>query len=250
MNRKDRLRVSKTPDTTHIDESLVLLTPRPKARVSKSIEPLEAREKSEPRRYLPYALALAAYTALLWMLFRRPGDGGVVADLVKEINLVRQENLRISSRRERRETNYARIEQGAVVETDPDALYSYGLLGFRRHKDPATVFSENVGVGECLAFRGARFRLGIAFDRDVRISRIALFHPVTSDVSSAVHEFDVVSRNGEEETLLGEFRYDSRCGYQVFEFEECSTRTIDIVVKSNGGNSRYTCVYKVYLLGE
>lgn len=261
MNKRNRLRVTRSPDATLNPgtDDIVLQTPIPKVRIRKSVEQMvqEERTKTEPvRKYGVYASVFVPCALLLYLACRKVGESvTMISRLTEEVDLLRQENIRMNEYMKRmkecgRGVNHAKIERGARVRVDdPESIFSYGLVGFRRHKDPCTVLDDNVSVGECLALRGSSGRFTIDLDEAVAIDRVGIFHPVTADVSSAVCEFEVFS-NADGGVSLGEFRYDSgRCGFQAFGFPQVLTNSVSIVVKSNSGHGRFTCIYKVYLLG-
>ncbi|ADM12647.1 spindle pole body associated protein [Encephalitozoon intestinalis ATCC 50506] len=263
MNRRDRLQVKRTPDSTlnlGMDETIILQAAAPKARANKSVEPMEGNGYGQERKGIkdyPIYMAIAIpYVLFFYMAIKRPMDSMILTNLMEEINILREENSRISSQIEMmkhiKEVNYAKIEEGARIRIESmSQLFSYGFLGFRKHKEPSTIFDENVGIGECLAFKGAGCKFSIDLEKEAAISKIGLYHPVTKDTSSAIREFEVFSNSPEGNLLLGRFEYDtSTCGFQTFEWEETPISSVEIVVRSNGGNKKYTCIYKVYLFGN
>ncbi|CAD26069.1 SPINDLE POLE BODY ASSOCIATED PROTEIN [Encephalitozoon cuniculi GB-M1] len=263
MNRRDRLRVKRTPDSTlnlGVDEMVMLQTPAPRARANKSVEPVETNRYELGARNIrgyPVYIAIAiSYALFFYMAAKRPIDSMVMMNLMEEISILREESARMSRQMETmkstKEVNYAKIEEGARIRIeDTSQLFLYGFLGFRKHKDPATVFDENVGVGECLTFKGSSCRFSVDFDKEVEICKLGIYHPVTRDTSSAVQEFEVFSQGPDGHLLVGEFKYDPDvCGFQTFEFEGRTVKSVEFVVKSNGGNKKFTCIYKLYLFGN
>lgn len=255
--------MTKTPDTTlslGMDESLVLRTPMPKIRVKNSVDPVvldrPGSEKDKGvKSYLVYVLLLIQYGLLMCLMLKKP-ESLDLSTLIREIDLLKEENNKMSEfigrmRVVKKEVNHARIERGAKVRIkDADSMYLYGMLGFRRHRDPNTILDENVSIGECLAFKGSKFRFTIEFNNEVEINKVGIFHPITTDMSSAIDEFEVFSNTDEGHVLLGRFKYNTiKCEFQTFELEETTVNSVDFVVASNNGHKEYTCVYKVYVFG-
>ncbi|WEL39931.1 Sun domain-containing protein 1 [Encephalitozoon hellem] len=263
MNRRDRLQVKRSPDSTlnfGIDETIMFQTPIPKMRATKSVEPVEVHRYGQDRKgvknYPVYTAIAVLYVLLFYIAIMKPMSSMVVENLMEEISILREENARMSKQIEgmahTKEVNYAKVEEGARVRIgDMSQLFSYGLLGFRKHKDPATILDENVSIGECLSFKGRSCKFSIDFDKEITIDRVGVYHPITKDTSSAIHEFEVFSYGPDGHMLLGEFKYDaSVCGFQTFEFEKTRADSIEFFIKNNGGHKKFTCIYKVYLFGN
>lgn len=261
MNRRDRLQVTRTPDSTlnlGMDETIMLQTSAPRPMGYKGGEPgtEHPEKKGADRKYAVYVAIAIPYVLFLYIAIRRPVDSMMMMSLVEEINLLREENGQMARQIEAmgraKEVNYAKVEEGARIRLgDGSQLFSYGFLGFRRHKDPSTIFDENIGVGECLALKGQSGRFTVDLGKEVEISKVGLYHPATKDTSSAVHEFEVFGSGPDGRVSAGVFEYDTgACGFQTFEIGRRVVDSVEFVVRSNGGNKRFTCVYKVYLLGN
>ncbi|NXN34558.1 SPAG4 protein, partial [Nycticryphes semicollaris] len=76
-------------------------------------------------------------------------------------------------------------------------------------------FQSNVSPGYCWPFQASRSQVDIWLPAQVRTSAITVQHPLKKsstlgDISSAPRDFTVsgVDVEGEEETLLGTFRFD------------------------------------------
>ncbi|AFN84129.1 spindle pole body associated protein [Encephalitozoon romaleae SJ-2008] len=263
MNRRDRLQVKRSPDSTlnfGIDETIMLQTPTPKMRATKSVEPVEAHKYGQGGKgvkvYPVYVAIGILYVILFYIAITRPMNSMIIMNLMEEISILREENSRMSKQIESmgytKEVNYAKVEEGARIRIENvSQLFPYGLLGFRKYKDPATIFDENVSVGECLSFKGCNCKFFIDFDKEITIDRVGFYHPRTKDTSSAIHEFEVFCYGSNGRLSLGEFKYDvDACGFQTFELEKVKTNSIEFAIRSNGGNKKFTCIYKVYLFGN
>lgn len=263
MNRRDRLQVKRSPDSTlnlGMDETIMLQTSTPKMRATKSVEPVETHKYGQERKgakgYPVYIAIGILYVLLFYIAIMRPMNSMIMMNLMEEISILREENSRMSKQIEAmgyiKEVNYAKVEEGARIRiADVSQLFSYGFLGFRKYKDPATIFDENVSVGECLSFKGSNCKFSIDFDKEITIDKVGFYHPMTKDTSSAIYEFEVFSYGSNGRLSLGEFKYDAdACGFQAFDFEKVKVNSIEFAIKSNGGNKKFTCIYKVYLFGN
>jgi sperm-associated antigen 4 protein len=293
MNKRDRLRVEKTPDTTlnlDSDDSSAAEVPVAAARRRKMVSHIgktgtqeirkeeyagevprnlshtaylrdqKARNASRASAFVRdnfiYLIMLFPYIVLVYFMLNRQEEPLDITGLLGEVEELKNENMRMREyistlRLGHAETNLAKIERGAKARVeDTGKIFKYGFKGFETYRDPNIILGENVEEGKCLSFKGSSFSFIISLGKAARVSKVGIFHPVTRDVSSAIRDFEVVGRCGEESRSLGLFKYDSGlCGFQLFEFPSITADSIEITVKSNSGHRRYTCVYKVYVLG-
>jgi sperm-associated antigen 4 protein len=286
MNRRERLRVARTPDTTlNLDsddssaqEELVMAARRRKvvSHAEKGMDGQEGFAGEMPknasyiaymrgqsskrsisafvRDHFGYLVMMLPYALLMYLVCRKGSPD--MERLRSEVAELRNENMRMRRSVEalrigQVEVDLARIEKGAkVLVGDVGRIFKYGFKGFERYRDPNIVLCENMEEGECLSFKGSSFSFTISLGRPAEVRKIGIFHPITRDVSSAIKEFEVIGRNGGEPCSLGVFRYDADvCGFQLFELQSTQTESVELAVNSNSGNRRYTCIYKVYVFG-
>ncbi|NXG00185.1 SPAG4 protein, partial [Sakesphorus luctuosus] len=125
-----------------------------------------------------------------------------------------------------------------------------------------------VSPGQCWSFKGHQGQVVIRLPARVHLAAITVQH-ITKDVSpsgtviSAPRDIAVfvsllgtsVDADGEEESLLGTFTYHvEKEPMQTFLLKnEPLSRAfsyVKLLVKSNWGNPRYTCIYRVQVHGR
>jgi hypothetical protein len=246
MNRKERLKLTRTPEKNFVyaDESLFLPSPTPKKYIEKEEEDIlpfrvvnNNSWKSTLKKYLIYFIIAIPYV-LMALFYFYGGKDQVPKQKVEEVPL---NNI------SKKMYNVARIELGTNVIVEK-GLYKYGLYGLRFNNDPNTILNDNLSPGDCLAIQNDSGLIKINFKAKMVFSRIGIYHPETGNQESAVKEFEVL---GEDDTVLGKFTYDvNKSKYQSFDFTPTNTNSIQIKILSNNGCKKYTTLYKVFVYGK
>lgn len=245
MDRKERLKLTKTPEKSIVydDDSLFLPTPSPKS------EGYQNRFLDFIKKYglyihliFPYSLLLCSY------LFK--SETSNIEHLIKEINLLKRENVKLIAHKSQN-INYARIEKGTAVFADQGDMYKYGILGFRRYNDPNVILNDNVKPGECLSFKGCGGMFVLKFKKKIELQEYSMFHPDTNNRESSVREFEIVGYNEGNAVSIGRYVYDfKKEKYQSFKFNPVVVDKILINILSNNGHRVYTTVYKIFVFGK
>lgn len=255
MNRKERLKITRTPEKGFIyaDESLYLPSPKPKVYAEikeEDVLPFRIEDrsswKSNIKRYVLYAHVLIPYLLMIYLYFTNKTSN--VMKLMEEINSLKNEKINLVRKgSQKRLFNVARIEFGTSVVIE-EGLYKYGLLGFRTYNDPNIILNDNFTPGDCLAISNDTGTIIIQFKCNLLISKIGIFHPDTSKRDSAIKDFEIFDSNG---AILGKFKYDiSKERYQYFDFPAVKTDHLKIKILSNNGCGKYTTLYKIFVYGR
>lgn len=263
MNRKERLRIIKTPDTSLIRDdyngsmhfSLLQNT------INKDeVNEMPSQQGSHfisavnlVRDCIPHVIFMSIYTIFMYFILRPNDDKPLLALLIKELEKMKEENgnliATLESSRPITQYNFAKLEMGTRIDVDQTILYKYGLFGFRKYNDPYAIFNDDNKLGECLTISGSKGKFRILFSRPIYAVKFCLYHPDINDYSSALRDF--VIRGVKEKSVMKvqSFSFTGR-GLQEFALEEALVDTIEIEVMSNHGNKKFTCIYKVIIIGH
>ncbi|NXN61716.1 SPAG4 protein, partial [Rynchops niger] len=128
-----------------------------------------------------------------------------------------------------------------------------------------------ISPGYCWPFQASRSQVDIRLPAQVQPTAITVQHPLKKtsglgDISSAPRDFTVsvtaplcfvskgVDEEGGEETLLGTFSFNiEKEPTQTFPLQNTLPRAfqyIRLLVLSNWGQSSYTCIYRVQVIGR
>ncbi|KAF9762368.1 Sperm-associated antigen 4 protein [Nosema granulosis] len=256
MNRKERLKITRTPEKgfVYANESLYLPSPKPKMyaeKTEKDVLPFkvenETNWKETIKKYAIYAHIIIPYLLVLYMYFNSKET--TVSKLIEEINSLKSQRV-METRTKKRLYNVARIEFGTTVSIE-EGLYKYGLYGLRTYNDPNIILNDNFSPGDCLAINKDSGSIKILFKCNLLISKIGIFHPETNKRESSIREFEIIDSSKPTGTLLGRFVYDpTKDKYQYFDFKTTLTDQIKIKILSNNGNPKYTTLYKIFVYGR
>ncbi|XP_064358109.1 sperm-associated antigen 4 protein-like isoform X4 [Dromaius novaehollandiae] len=126
---------------------------------------------------------------------------------------------------------------------------------------PQTILQPDVTPGQCWPFQGSRGQVVIRMPAPIQPTAVTVQHiykavSPSGTVSSAPRHFTVsgVDEEAEEETLLGTFMYDvEKEAMQTFPLKQELSRAfqyIKLFVRSNWGNTEFTCIYRVQVHGK
>nr|XP_021151095.1 uncharacterized protein LOC106145837 [Columba livia] len=124
-----------------------------------------------------------------------------------------------------------------------------------------TFVQLDISPGYCWPFQASGSQVVVTLPAQVQPTAITVQHPLKKssalgDTSSAPRDFTVsgLDEEGKEETLLGTFSYDiKKAPAQTFPLQSELPRAfqrIRLLIQSNWGKSRYTCIYRVQVHGK
>ncbi|KAF7684406.1 Sperm-associated antigen 4 protein [Astathelohania contejeani] len=120
-------------------------------------------------------------------------------------------------------------------------------------KEPSVILDGKLQPGECFVLDGHKGTISIYFQGLSRVDQLIIAHPITNNRKSAINEFEVVLiRSDGLEDSIGTFNYLlNRYIIQKYDIRDKNGSIgIRLVIKSNHGNFKYTCVYKIMVYGE
>lgn len=158
---------------------------------------------------------------------------------------------------------------GSVVSTRCTEPYtetyaSYQLFGFLNwHSQPVSpsiVIQPGIQPGLCWAFVGSRGNLVFELSQNITVTGFTMEHIPSSistsgNIDSAPYVFHVLgltSENDENSTFLGRFTYeDNGVSLQRYDAKHVnrSFKMVELVIESNHGSSKYTCLYRFRVHG-
>ncbi|KFQ98091.1 Sperm-associated antigen 4 protein, partial [Opisthocomus hoazin] len=126
---------------------------------------------------------------------------------------------------------------------------------------PDTILQPDVSPGSCWPLKGHQGQVVIRLAARVHLTSVTVQHiskdvSLSGTISSAPRDFALfgLDADGEEETLLGTFTYTAKAPMQTFTLENAPLPTafsrVKLLVKSNWGNPKYTCIYRVQVHGR
>lgn len=261
MNRKERLKIVRTPDASLIRDDFSSTGPftSPQKYINKRRAESKPRSSSiknvliSIRAFLPYFVFMALYTIIMFFVLRPSNDKPLLAVLMDELEKLKNENGELLNTIENTRVmvyqNYAKAEMGTKVMVDEDLMYKYGFIGFRKHNDPSVIFNDGNWPGDCLAFNGSRGKFTVVLKNLAYITKIGFYHPNLKNNTSAMREFAV--RGYKDSSLVKEsvFEFVGR-GFEEFSVGEFLGDKLEIEILNNHGNKKYTCIYKVVIIGH
>lgn len=132
--------------------------------------------------------------------------------------------------------NIADITYGASVSKHSE-IYKYGF--FKSIKsDPNSIFETgltNFSLEKNNGFIEIKFKLKF------KISKIGIYHPEIANFKSSIENFSILMKDKKYN-----FKYSGN-GYEEFSFEELETDLLRIEWSSNHGESKYTCIYRIFV---
>ncbi|XP_074422494.1 sperm-associated antigen 4 protein-like [Larus michahellis] len=129
-------------------------------------------------------------------------------------------------------------------------------------RGPDRILQPDVSPGNCWAFPGHQGQVVIRLPARVHLTAITVQHiskevSPSGTVTSAPRDIAVfgVDVDGEEETLLVTFMYDvAKEAIQTFPLKNAphprAFSYLKLLVKSNWGKPKYTCIYRVQVHGK
>ncbi|XP_054038837.1 sperm-associated antigen 4 protein-like isoform X3 [Rissa tridactyla] len=129
-------------------------------------------------------------------------------------------------------------------------------------RSPDRILQPDVSPGNCWPFPGRQGQVVIRLPARVHLTAITVQHiskevSPSGTVTSAPRDIAVfgVDVDGEEETLLVTFMYDvAKEAIQTFPLKNAphprAFSYLKLLVKSNWGNPKYTCIYRVQVHGK
>ncbi|XP_023315758.1 tetratricopeptide repeat protein 39C-like [Trichogramma pretiosum] len=158
---------------------------------------------------------------------------------------------------------------GAIISIRKTETYTGGavawkLLGMpicKQDNNPRSIIQKGVLPGECWAIRGNTGEVVIQLMGSVRVSGFSLEHispaiSPTGENSSAPKEFSIWGLDDEHDKnpfMFGKYTYDIKGpAVQFFSIQKDPKRAYEFVelkIHSNGGNSKYTCIYRIRVHG-
>ncbi|WUR02184.1 SUN domain-containing protein [Vairimorpha necatrix] len=279
MNRKDRLKITSTPDRKlkskniyqqqnvlndyDITDNQIEFTDINNS-ASIGNDSLFTSPESLMRMAFNYFKVLLAYLKIIlpygivtyFIMFHfytkmnTPAFESDISELTREIDSLKQANATISISPVQVPINLCKIEHCTTVEVSESDLYKHGFLGFRKSASPYIIFSENTSPGECLAFLPKERTFTIKFSKNVKLDNFNIFHPETGNKKSALKNFQLLGFYENNFFEIGKFEYDiTKENCQTFKFPEIITDRLVIKILDNHGHKSYTTIYKVYALG-
>lgn len=154
--------------------------------------------------------------------------------LLEELDKVKKENstLQVVHKVE----NIAEIASGALVSAH-SKIYKHGFFK-SGISDPNSILEPGL---DNLPLAGQTGFLEITLRFPHSIKKIALYHPETANPASAVKDFRVFA--GEKDFT---FSYTGK-GYEEFPLEDTTAGSIRIEYTSNHGETKYTCIYRLFI---
>ncbi|KAM6369986.1 sperm-associated antigen 4 protein-like [Pluvialis apricaria] len=133
---------------------------------------------------------------------------------------------------------------------------------FRTPRTPHLILQPDVSPGKCWPFPGHQGQVVIRLPARVHLTAVTVQHiskeaSPLGTVTNAPRDIAVfgVDVDGEEETLLGMFTYDvAKEPIQTFPLKNAplprAFSYVKLLVKSNWGDPKYTCIYRVQVHGK
>lgn len=263
MDRKRSVKMVRTPDTSTIpmdDNTLLFNTPqKSKPKHIPSFETSAFHTTLSSTNFKPYIVGIVLFLLLALQYFRN--DGKEVIRLENSLDSLKHENKELKSKYDaikkkidehRHIIDYASIEHGAYIDyNNTSSPFKYGFLG-QKYKDASIVLYGLSRAGECFSFYGNTGMLTLMFKNNIRIKEIVLAHPMTNDRRSAIKEFNLYGIRDDRRVSLGKYNFDLDLkvahGYKIYGSVLYSGIIIEVL--NNHGKSKYTCIYKVSVLGH
>ncbi|CAM9245460.1 unnamed protein product [Choristocarpus tenellus] len=136
---------------------------------------------------------------------------------------------------------------------------SCGTVYRGRLGPPSSVLSEDTRLSSCWAMKGNSGLVTIRLTADIAVHGVSIEHTsrhVALDMSSAPRQFEVYGLRDADDshpvTLgVGEYIKEGKA-VQFFEFEPVGRKypMVTFNIRSNWGNSDYTCIYRLRVHGE
>ncbi|KAM0674785.1 Secreted beta-glucosidase sun1 [Gurleya vavrai] len=268
MQRRRTLKVIKTPDNSILpqtDNTLFFETPRGKLKpkneksfdetsfISDKIE--ETKLKIEAKSFFDFCkkyftIAFLFVFFVVSMYNNNKKINTQIKFLERKINELEIKKEKIE---EEKILDFASVENGASIDyKNTSPVYSSGIFQNNKGKDASNVLLSSFKKGECFSFNGFEGKLSIKFEKKIKINEIKIFHPFTDNRKSAIKNFKLIGFIDNKEFLIGDFIYkiDAELlqSFKIANGEKFDK--ICIVIENNHGHEKYTCVYKVSIMGS
>ncbi|XP_057266568.1 sperm-associated antigen 4 protein-like [Pezoporus wallicus] len=191
-----------------------------------------------------------------------------ISRLKKERQEVNQAALELASEVYIRRSDWALKSSGATIDMQRtsktyDCKENWGcrvLWFFHTPNPPDTILEPDISPGNCWPLQGHQGQVVIRLPARVHLTAVSVQHTYkevspSGTVTSAPRDIAVFGLNAdrEEETLLGMFVYNvAKEAIQTFPLKNThrAFAHIKLIVKSNWGNTAYTCIYRVQVHGK
>uniref|UniRef100_A0A1A9WJN2 SUN domain-containing protein n=1 Tax=Glossina brevipalpis TaxID=37001 RepID=A0A1A9WJN2_9MUSC len=160
--------------------------------------------------------------------------------------------------------NYASEDLGAkIVSVEAEPLYSPNFIETLMGTEfvanpPGRILESKMEPGNCFAFRHGTAIVTINLPQLILIDQIGVQHiskkqSPNANIASAPKDFTVFAKAGNQDVLLGKFRYEWNQNKLLQTFGVQSTEKYNMLrfhFKSNHGHPDYTCVYRIIVYGK
>lgn len=155
--------------------------------------------------------------------------------LIDELEKIKKQNVATHPNIKQVE-NILSISNGVTI-SNYSPVYKYGFFKSSM-SDPNSIIEPGL---DNLPLAGQSGFFEIKLGNRYSVRKIGLYHPETANSKSAIKDFSVIVN----EKVL-DYTFSGK-GYQEFAVDGIETDTIRIEYINNHGESKYTCIYRVFV---